>query len=78
MNKQFIRIGEHVINVNQITHLYRRDKGVFIFFASSCTELTGTLEAECILITGEDAETLWAYFSSIMISHTLLAPSIRA
>lgn len=78
MNKQFIKIDEHIINVSQITHLYRCDNGVSIYFNAPSTEPKGTLEADCILIIGGDAEIVWAYFSSMMITHTLLAPSIRA
>ena len=72
MNTKFVRIGDYVINLDQITHIYRRcPNDVTISITTSSTEPTGTLDADYIQLRGEEAEAAWAYFSSMMVCKTL-------
>ena len=77
MNKQFVKIGNYIINVNQIETIFKCPKGtVTITLAAMSTDLDDQAGADYITLEGEDAATVWAYFSSMMISHTLTKETI--
>ena len=57
MQYHFIKIGNHIINTNQITHLYKNGALVMIELT------TGSLDVDSIEFSGEEAESVWKYFS---------------